>query len=90
MPYYSEYLLSAYDRDFQSAPEYYPPRMKIPPQILNNLKQVDGLSFAQMPRELQGKRNVVTTAGVKRQGRFRSDRTRYDPDVSVFPFNLCR
>lgn len=86
MPYYSEYLLSSYDRDFQSVSEYYPPRMKIPPQIMNNLKEVDGLAFAQMPRELQGKRNVVATAGVKRQGRFRSDRTRNDDDVGVFYF----
>lgn len=51
--------------------------MKIPPQILASLKQVDGLAFAQMPRELQGKRNVLSVAGTKRQGRFRSDKSRH-------------
>jgi len=76
LPYYSEHLLSAYDKHFQSVPEHFPPPMKIPPQILASLKQVDGLAFAQMPRELQGKRNVLSVAGTKRQGRFRSDKSR--------------
>ncbi|KIM28988.1 hypothetical protein M408DRAFT_329031 [Serendipita vermifera MAFF 305830] len=76
VPYYSDYLLSAYDKDFQSVPEYYPPPMKIPPQIMSSLRQVDGLAFAQMPKELQGRRNVISTAGPKRQGRFRSEKSR--------------
>ena len=83
MPYYSDYLLSAYDKDFQSVPEYYPPPMKIPPQILSSLRQVDGLAFAQMPRELQGKRNVISTAGPKRQGRFRSEKSRRNGGVRM-------
>jgi hypothetical protein len=82
MPYYSDYLLSSYDKDFQTAPEYYPPPVKIPPQIMSSLRQVDGLAFARMPRELQGKRNVISTAGPKRQGRFRSEKARRRGDVS--------
>ncbi|PVG02168.1 hypothetical protein CPB86DRAFT_811668 [Serendipita vermifera] len=77
MPYYTDYLLSSWDKDFQSVPEYYPPPMKIPPQIMTSLKKVDELSFASMPRELRGKRNVLPSLGPKRQGRFRSDRKRH-------------
>ncbi|KAG8827255.1 poly(A)-specific ribonuclease [Serendipita sp. 399] len=80
MPYYTDYLLSAYDKDLQTVPEHYPPPMKIPPQVLSSLKQVDGVSFAQLPRELQGKRNVIPLAPTKRQGRFRSEKGRRPAD----------
>ncbi|CCA66899.1 related to PAN2-component of Pab1p-stimulated poly(A) ribonuclease [Serendipita indica DSM 11827] len=76
MPYYSDYLLSSYDKGFQSVPEYYPPPMKIPPQVLASLRQVEGVSFAQLPRELQGKRNVISIPPPKKQGRFRSEKSR--------------
>jgi PAB-dependent poly(A)-specific ribonuclease subunit 2 len=49
---------------------------------MSSLRQVDGLAFAQMPRELQGKRNVISSAGPKRQGRFRSEKARRRGDVS--------
>ncbi|KAG8829897.1 poly(A)-specific ribonuclease [Serendipita sp. 400] len=80
MPYYTDYLLSAYDKTFQTVPEHYPPPIKIPPQVLASLKQVDGVSFAQLPRELQGKRNVIPLAPTKRQGRFRSEKARRQAD----------
>ena len=83
MPYYSEYLLSSYDKDFQSVPEYYPPPTKIPPQVLASLRQVEGVSFAQLPRELQGKRNVISILPPKKQGRFRSEKSRRTGGVST-------
>lgn len=88
MPYYSDYLLSAYDKRFQTVPEYYPPPMKIPPQITSSLKQVDGLAFAQLPKELQGRRNVIPTAAKQRQGRFRSDKSRRYARVRLGPDRL--
>jgi PAB-dependent poly(A)-specific ribonuclease subunit 2 len=88
MPYYTDHLLSAWDKDFQTMPEYYPPPMKIPPQIMTSLKKVDELSFASMPRELRGKRNVLPSLGPKRQGRFRSDRKRHQGEVLLFPSHV--
>lgn len=82
MPYYDDYLLSAYDTDFQRVPEYYPPPAKIPAQVLADLKQVGGLTYAHLPAALRGKRNIAVTNPNKKQTRFRSDKSRNDTIVS--------
>jgi len=82
MPYYDDYLLSAYESDFQRVTEYYPPPAKIPAQVLADLKEVGGLSYAHLPAALRGRRNIAVTNPNRKQTRFRSDKSRNDTIVS--------
>jgi hypothetical protein len=52
--------------------------MKIPLSVLSTMKMNDGIAYAPLPRELKGRRNMVTVAAPKDQGRFRSGKQRSD------------
>jgi len=58
----------------------YPPPAKIPPQILSTVKMKDNVTYATLPKELKGRRNVVSAAQ-QNLGRFISGKSRED-DVS--------
>ena len=55
------------------------------------MKMNDGIAYAPLPRELKGRRNMITVAAPKDQGRFRSDRQRSDvknvSDVTIRDFS---
>ncbi|KAL0580436.1 poly(A)-specific ribonuclease [Marasmius crinis-equi] len=63
----------------------YPPPQKIPVQVLNTMKMNDNVAYAPLPKELRGRRNMVTSAPRKSNGRFRSgkSRTRDEPETPV-------
>jgi hypothetical protein len=48
--------------------------MKIPLSVLSTMKMNDGIAYAPLPRELKGRRNMITVATPKDQGRFRSEK----------------
>ena len=50
--------------------------MKIPLSVLSTMKMNDGIAYASLPRELKGRRNMITVAAPKDQGRFRSEKQR--------------
>ena len=52
--------------------------MKIPQSVLSAIKTNDGIAYAPLPRELKGRRNMITVATPKDQGRFRSGKQRSD------------
>jgi len=92
MPYYTEPLLSNFppaDYAPVTSPFFNPPE-PIPNSVLNTMKMVDFVGYATTPRELRGKRYVVTArpgAGKRATGkaygsrrdsapRFRSEKDR--------------
>ncbi|KDQ12374.1 hypothetical protein BOTBODRAFT_134946 [Botryobasidium botryosum FD-172 SS1] len=84
LPYYTSPLLSSYTHPLIPSSTAHPPPAPIPPQVLASMKMVDFVGYAQLPKELRGKRNVVARELVKKdQGRFRSDRTRTDSQASI-------
>jgi hypothetical protein len=52
--------------------------MKIPQSVLSSIKMNDGIAYAPLQRELKGRRNMITVAIPKDQGRFRSGKQRSD------------
>ena len=52
--------------------------MKIPQSVLSAIKMNDGIAYAPLPRELKGRRNMITVAAPKDQGRFRSGKQKND------------
>ena len=82
LPYYDSQLLSSWTPHFLPHPSslYYPPPVKIPPQITSTMKTKDNVAYAPLPKELKGRRNMVST-GRRDQGRFRSGRK--GDDVSI-------
>ncbi|KAG7086554.1 hypothetical protein E1B28_002503 [Marasmius oreades] len=76
MPHYKSQLLSAWTPQFSLSTPAYPPPQKIPPQVLNTIKTNDNVAYAPLPKELQGKRNMVPSAPRKSNGRFRSGKAR--------------
>jgi hypothetical protein len=52
--------------------------MKIPQSVLSAIKMNDGIAYAPLPRELKGRRNMITVAAPKDQGRFRSGKQKSD------------
>jgi hypothetical protein len=52
--------------------------MKIPLSVLSTMKMNDGIAYAPLPRELKGRRNMITVAAPKDQVRFRSEKQRSD------------
>ncbi|KAA1471282.1 PAB-dependent poly-A-specific ribonuclease subunit PAN2 [Dentipellis sp. KUC8613] len=82
LPYYSSMLLSSWTPQFEPSPLYSNVPAKIPPQVLSTMKYNDNIAYATLPRELKGRRNMVTTLPRKDQGRFRSGRFR-QPDESM-------
>jgi PAB-dependent poly(A)-specific ribonuclease subunit 2 len=59
----------------------YPPVAKIPPQILSTMKMNDNVAYAAFPKELKGRRNMVTLAAQQINARFISGKSQED-DVS--------
>jgi hypothetical protein len=55
------------------------------------MKMNDGIAYAPLPRELKGRRNMITVAAPKDQARFRSDKQRNDvknaSDVTIHDFS---
>lgn len=78
MPHYSTQLLSSWTPALLPEKSYYPPPTKVPPQVLSSMKVNEFVGYATLPKELQGRRNVVPTGPKKDQGRFRSGRSRSD------------
>ncbi|KAI4525371.1 hypothetical protein K525DRAFT_234573 [Schizophyllum commune Loenen D] len=74
LPYYEEPLLSAWSP--RGSTNFYPPPMKIPPQVLSALKFNDNVGYAPLPKELKGRRNMTLTSARRTNGRFRSGKAR--------------
>ncbi|EIN08045.1 hypothetical protein PUNSTDRAFT_70027 [Punctularia strigosozonata HHB-11173 SS5] len=72
LPYYTEPLFSSWSASMFSPDIGFPAPPKIPNQILHNLKITGGLASATLPKELKGRRNVVSVGMRKDQARFRS------------------
>ncbi|KAJ6546999.1 ubiquitin carboxyl-terminal hydrolase-domain-containing protein [Mycena capillaripes] len=89
LPYYESRLLSSWTPLFISTPLNYPPPAKIPPQILTTMKLNDNIAYAALPRELKGRRNMVSGSRNKK-GRFRSGKSRADepdPDTPTWEYS---
>lgn len=87
LPYYDHMLLSSWTPQFVSNNLHYPPTAKIPPQILNTMKTKDNVAYAPLPKELKGRRNMVSTGRRGDQGRFRSGKRA--SDVSAVHRNMA-
>lgn len=76
MPFYDSLLLSTWTPKFLPSNLNYPPPPKIPPQIEQTMKYNENIAYASMPKELQGRRNVVSFGPKKDTGRFKSGKAR--------------
>ncbi|PFH50685.1 hypothetical protein AMATHDRAFT_144561 [Amanita thiersii Skay4041] len=95
MPFYDTELLSAWTPLFNTSGTEFPLPQTIPIQVQNSMKYNEGVAYAALPRELRGRRNVVTTGRKKANGRFRSGKNRsveseleahaYDDSASSVP-----
>ncbi|KAG8714993.1 poly(A)-specific ribonuclease [Ceratobasidium sp. 423] len=75
LPYYKTALLSSQlSLAIPHGIQAFPPPAKIPPKVLDTMRTVDFVGYAQLPKDLVGRRNVAPTAQVE-SGRFRSTRT---------------
>lgn len=90
LPHYNSLLLSSWAQQLESVKASTAP-MKIPLSVLSTMKMNDGIAYAPLPRELKGRRNMITVAAPKDQGRFRSEKRRSDvsnaSDVSIRAFS---
>ena len=77
LPFYNAPLLSSWTPQLESVKVSTAP-MKIPQSVLSAMKMNDGIAYAPLPRELKGRRNMITVATPKDQGRFRSGKPRSD------------
>ena len=77
LPFYNSPLLSSWTPQLESVKVSTAP-MKIPQSVLSAIKMNDGIAYAPLPRELKGRRNMITVATPKDQGRFRSGKPRSD------------
>jgi hypothetical protein len=77
LPHYNTLLLSSWTPQLESMKVSAAP-MKIPQSVLSAIKMNDGIAYAPLPRELKGRRNVITVAAPKDQGRFRSGKQKSD------------
>lgn len=97
LPYYNSTLLSSWTPQLESVKVSTAP-MKIPQSVLSAIKMNDGVAYAPLPRELKGRRNMITVAAPKDQGRFRSGKPRNDvsdvvtrvPPLPQLPFVTAR
>ncbi|KAI0078959.1 hypothetical protein K474DRAFT_1659644 [Panus rudis PR-1116 ss-1] len=90
MPYYNSLLLSSWTSKFLPTSALAPPPPKIPQQILDTMKYKHNIAYATMPKELRGRRNVVTTGPRKSGGRFRSGKTfrhESEPDTPTYEYD---
>jgi hypothetical protein len=76
LPFYNSPLLS-WTPQLESVKVSTAP-MKIPQSVVSAIKMNDGIAYAPLPRELKGRRNMITVATPKDQGRFRSGKPRSD------------
>ena len=76
LPYYNNMLLSSWTPQFDPLTSISTKPPKIPSQILNTMKVNDNIAYAPLPRELRGRRNMVTAPAVKDGGRFISGKSR--------------
>ncbi|KIY66064.1 hypothetical protein CYLTODRAFT_455741 [Cylindrobasidium torrendii FP15055 ss-10] len=84
MPHYTTPLLSSWSSNLSTPTPYFPPPQKIPLQVLNSMKMNDNVAYAALPKELRGKRNVVTTGQRKPNARFRSGKQQeHEPETPV-------
>ncbi|GAB1517761.1 poly(A)-specific ribonuclease [Rhizoctonia solani] len=75
LPYYKTPLLSSQlSLAVPHGIQAYPPPAKIPQKVLDTMRTVDFVGYAQLPKDLVGRRNVAPTTQVE-SGRFRSTRT---------------
>ncbi|KAG6879035.1 hypothetical protein C0992_005728 [Termitomyces sp. T32_za158] len=72
LPHYNSQLLSAWTPLLQPSTVIYPSPSKIPVQLLSTMKMKDSVAYATLPRELKGRRNVVSMESQRHNGRFRS------------------
>jgi PAB-dependent poly(A)-specific ribonuclease subunit 2 len=97
LPFYNSALLSSWTPQLESVKVSTAP-MKIPQSVLSAIKMNDGVAYAPLPRELKGRRNMITVAAPKDQGRFRSGKPRSDvsdvvtrvPPLPQLPFVTAR
>ncbi|KAF8628478.1 hypothetical protein AX15_003989 [Amanita polypyramis BW_CC] len=84
IPHYDSKLLSAWSPLFTSGMAEHLPSPKIPLQVLNTMKYNEGIAYAALPRELRGRRNVVSYSRKKVNGRFRSGKTQpVEPELDA-------
>jgi hypothetical protein len=76
LPYYDTQLLSSWSSQFATTIGDYLPPTKIPPQVLNTMKTNDNVAYAPFPKELRGRRNVISVGPSRGNGRFRSGRSK--------------
>ncbi|KAF7305131.1 PAN2-PAN3 deadenylation complex catalytic subunit PAN2 [Mycena kentingensis (nom. inval.)] len=87
LPFYESRLLSSWSPTFTSGVFEHPPPEKIPQQILATMKQNDNVLYANAPKELKGRRNMVVATVKSKKGRFRSGKSRGnepDPDTPTW------
>ena len=77
LPHYNTLLLSSWTPQLESTKVSTAP-MKISQSVLSAMKMNDGIAYAPFPRELKGRRNMITVAAPKDQGRFRSGKQKSD------------
>ncbi|KAF8163190.1 ubiquitin carboxyl-terminal hydrolase-domain-containing protein [Crassisporium funariophilum] len=91
VPYFDSQLLSAWPSQLSSKTVHYPPPPRIPPQILISMKTNENVTYATLPKELRGRRNMTNTAAPRGNGRFRSGKsttTEPEPDSATFENNV--
>jgi len=76
LPYYDTQLLSSWSSQFATTIGDYLPPTKIPPQVLNTMKTNDNVAYAPLPKELRGRRNVISVGPSRGNGRFRSGKSK--------------
>ncbi|KIL69643.1 hypothetical protein M378DRAFT_184057 [Amanita muscaria Koide BX008] len=87
LSFYDTELLSAWTPHFIPGVTEFPPPQKIPLQIQGTIKFNEGVAYAALPKELRGRRNVVSSSRRKINGRFRSGKSQQDehePETPVY------
>ncbi|KAK7049364.1 poly(A)-specific ribonuclease [Paramarasmius palmivorus] len=87
LPHYKSQLFSAWSPQFAMSTPTFPPPQKIPLQVLNTMKMNDNIAYAPLPKELKGKRNMVTVLPRKRNPRFHSGKSRSGEAEPETPFD---
>ncbi|KAG6850532.1 hypothetical protein H0H93_012148 [Arthromyces matolae] len=87
LPHYDAQLLSAWTPLFEPPGALYPPPPKIPAQVLSAMKKKDDVGYASLPRELKGRRNMVSIDSQSHNGRFRSAKpTKVELSTKVYNY----
>ncbi|KAG6814297.1 hypothetical protein H0H92_013422 [Tricholoma furcatifolium] len=89
LPHYDTQLLSAWTASLAPPAPFYPPPPKIPAQLLHAMKMKDNISYAALPKELKGRRNMISVEPQKNNGRFRSGKSskkEIDPSTPAYDY----